>query len=160
MRQGSGVHLGGVRPPLCPAHGGSDDRIHSKAMKTMLCLPLLCAGVAVAQPQGSATVADSGRILTLDCSGPNDVITVRGSNNYLTLSGACEHLVVYGNGNTINGTAVQKVWLKGNNNLLSFWQELPSAYLNNTGNGNRYTVGSVSTGTAAPQSAAGQTSGK
>ncbi len=126
----------------------------------MLSLSLLCAGVALAQPRGSATVADSGRILALDCSGPEDVITVRGSNNFITLSGACEYLVVYGNGNAINGTAVQKVWLKGNNNLLNFWQELPGAYLNNTGTGNRYTVGSVSAGTAAPKSAAVQTSKK
>lgn len=120
--------------------------MHSGTMKTILFLSLLTASMAEAQSQGSATIRENGRAYTLNCSGVNDVITVRGNNNTITLTGTCENLVIYGNSNTINGVAAQKVWLKGNSNLITITQQLANPYFSNTGNNNRYTIGTLSSG--------------
>ncbi|ACO47490.2 DUF3060 domain-containing protein [Deinococcus deserti] len=112
-------------------------------MKSLLLMGLMVTGLAAAQTQGSATIRENGRSYTINCSGNNDVISVRGNHNAISLTGICENLVVYGNGNSISGGTLLKVWLRGNDNAVSAPQRTSTPVISNTGKNNRYSIGAV-----------------
>lgn len=116
-------------------------------MKNVILLGLLVSGLAAAQVQGSQTIRENNQTYRIDCSGANDVISVRGNGNVVTLTGICENLVIYGNGNTITAVSLRDIWLKGNGNVVTASLQTQAPRISNTGNDNRYSIGTAVSGT-------------
>ncbi|MFD1732063.1 DUF3060 domain-containing protein [Deinococcus malanensis] len=115
-------------------------------MKRFLLIGLLFSGVAAAQTQGSQIIQDNNRTYRIACSGTNDVISVRGYNNIVTLTGVCENLVIYGNSNTVMAVTLKDIWLRGNDNVVTASQQTQAPRISNTGEDNRYSVGTAVSG--------------
>ena len=105
-------------------------------MRPLTLLLTLSASCALAQT--GHTVRSNNQTTTFNCSGANDVVTVRGNNNRITLTGTCENLVIYGNNNVVGAATLGQVWLKGNNNSVTAAQQAQNSKVHDTGNNNRF----------------------
>ena len=110
-------------------------------MKDFLLIGLLVSGAAAAQTQGSQTIQENNRTYRIACSGTDDVISIRGHGNVVTLTGVCENLVIYGSGNTVTAVTLKDIWLRGNDNVVTASQQTQAPRISNTGEDNRYSVG-------------------
>ena len=103
-------------------------------MTRTLLLALLMGGTSLAI---NTTIRDNDRHVTIDCTAPDDTITVRGNNNTLTLNGTCENVVIYGNNTVVRVAALGQLWTKGNNNRVTVGATAAAPRWYNTGNENQ-----------------------
>ena len=100
-------------------------------MPRFLILALLLGSSAFAV---NSTIRDNNKTLRLDCSGTNDVVTVRGNKNTIVLTGTCESVAVDGNNNTVRAATIRTLSMRGNNNRVT---AQGASSVSNTGKNNQ-----------------------